>query len=111
MSEIDAGEARVACSTEDVSEDSPEVTEIDGVKVAIFYADDEYFAVQNTCPHQGGPLGAGKVEDNCVYCPWHGWQFDLESGEHVHGKETAQTYEVRVKKDDIYVVTPEQDSI
>lgn len=107
MSETDAGEARVVCSTEDVSEGHPEVAEIDGVEVAIFRVDDEYFAIQNTCPHQGGPLGAGKVEDNCVYCPWHGWQFDLESGEHVHGKEAARTYEVHVEGDDIYVVSPE----
>lgn len=104
MSEPDAGEARVACSTEDVAEGSPEVTEIDGVDVAIFSADGEYFAIENTCPHQGGPLGDGKVEDSCVYCPWHGWQFDLDSGEHVHGKETARTYDVRVEGDDICVL-------
>ena len=104
MSESDAGEARVACSADDVSEGSPEVAEIDGTQIAIFYADGEYFAVDNTCPHQGGPLGDGKVEDACVYCPWHGWQFDLESGEHVHGKGTAATYEVRVEAGDVYVV-------
>lgn len=103
MSESDAGETRVACSTDDVSEGSPEVTEIGGTEIAIFYAEGEYFAVANTCPHQGGPLGAGKVEDKCVYCPWHGWQFDLESGEHVHGKETAPTFDVHVEDGNVHV--------
>lgn len=104
MPEIDVGEAQVACSTEDVSEGSPNVVDINGTDVAIFYADGEYQAVQNTCPHQGGPLADGKVEDKCVYCPWHGWEFDLESGEHAQGAATAETYDVHVEGNDIYVL-------
>lgn len=104
MPEFDVGEAHIACSTEDVSEDSPAVTEIEGIEVAIFYVEDEYFAIQNTCPHQGGPLADGKVEDECVYCPWHGWEFDLESGNHVHDKAIADTYDVHVKENNIYLI-------
>ena len=101
MSEHEEG--HVACPTEAVSEESPAVVEVDGATVAVFYADGDYFAVENTCPHQGGPLGEGKVEDGCVYCPWHGWQFDLASGEHVHGKATARTYDVRVEDGIVHV--------
>ena len=41
----------------------------------------EYAALMNKCPHQGGPLGEGSIENGLLRCPWHGYQFDLESGE------------------------------
>jgi len=90
-------------TTADVKEDSPYVTSVSGQKIAVFNVEGEYFALDNQCPHQGGPLGDGKVEDGCVYCPWHGWEFDIESGEHVQGTERATRYEVSVEGDDIYV--------
>jgi len=99
----DSIDERLACEVDDVSEGTPAVVDVNGTKVAVFQSEGEYFAIQNTCPHQGGPLGAGKVEDDCVYCPWHGWQFDLETGDHVQGDETAETYETRVEDGSIYL--------
>lgn len=90
-------------SAADISEDSPLVTEVDGNSVAVFYQDDEYYALNNTCPHQGGPLGDGKVDDGCVHCPWHGWQFDLETGEHVHGTDEAEKYPVTVDDGEVRI--------
>lgn len=103
MGALDDGDELLVCSTEDVADGTSMVVDVNGTPVAIFESNGEYFAVENTCPHQGGPLGEGKVEDECVYCPWHGWQFDLESGEHVHGKETAETYDVHVDNGSIYL--------
>lgn len=91
-------------SVDDVTESSPLVTEIGETEIAVFYDGTDYFALNNVCPHQGGPLGDGKVEDACVYCPWHGWQFDLETGEHVHGKKQAETYRVKIDGSDVQVV-------
>ncbi|MFD1600022.1 Rieske (2Fe-2S) protein [Halobellus rarus] len=89
VGEIEAGEASVV--------------DVDGEQIALFHVNDAYFALSNVCPHQGGPLGQGRVEDECVYCPWHGWQFDVESGEHVQGDDTVPTYEVVVEDDEIHV--------
>ena len=54
--------------------------------VALFRIDDELFALDGVCPHQGGPLGQGQLEpagDACfVTCPWHGWQFNVRDGCH-----------------------------
>ena len=99
----DGRDKHLVCETDDVSEGSPAVVDVNGTEIAIFQLEGEYFAIQNTCPHQGGPLGSGKVEDECVYCPWHGWQFDLKSGEHVQGRETAQTYNTWVEDGSIYL--------
>lgn len=103
MSESDSGTSVWLCNVDDVEDDEAHVGDVDGTSVAVFYIDGEYFAIDNTCPHQGGPLNEGKVENECVYCPWHGWEFDLESGEHVQGKASATTYDVNVEDDGIYV--------
>ena len=36
--------------------------------------------LDNRCPHQGGPLGEGHIEDGCLLCPWHGYEFELRGG-------------------------------
>lgn len=48
--------------------------------VAVFNVDGEYFALENTCPHQGGPIVEGSLEGALVTCPWHAWCFDVRSG-------------------------------
>lgn len=90
-------------STDEVSEGTPLVADVDGEEIAVFYEDGEYFAVNNVCPHQGGPLGDGKVENQCVYCPWHGWEFDIESGDHAHSDHSVETYPVTVEGEEIHV--------
>jgi nitrite reductase (NADH) small subunit len=87
----------------DVPAGDSSVIEVGGERIALFNLDGEYYALDNVCPHQGGPLGNGRVEDNCVYCPWHGWQFDVETGEHVQGEDTVGTYEVVTDTDGIYI--------
>jgi NAD(P)H-dependent nitrite reductase small subunit len=52
----------------------------DGSWVALFNAGGTYYAVDNACPHQGGPLGAGRLDGTVVTCPLHGWRIDLTSG-------------------------------
>ncbi len=57
------------------------VVEIKDQVVAIFNMQGEFYALDNTCPHQGGPLGEGYLEEGGVIsCPWHGWTFDVKTG-------------------------------
>ena len=51
-----------------------------GVEVGIFRVGDEYFALENACPHAGHPLSEGTVEGHVVTCTAHGWDFDLRTG-------------------------------
>src|SRR5579864_5462212 len=53
---------------------------IDGKDLAIFNVNGRFLAVDNRCPHKGGPLSDGIVAGTTVVCPLHGWRFDLESG-------------------------------
>ncbi len=56
------------------------VVEVLGRDIALFYEQGQIYAMDNACPHQGGPLGEGAVEGLTVRCPWHGWQFGLQDG-------------------------------
>ena len=51
--------------------------------VAIFHTEDQFFALDGVCPHQGGPLGKGKLQGLTVTCPWHGWQFNVATGQQI----------------------------
>lgn len=89
---------------DDIPENGGLVVEVAGESIAVFGLDDGYYALTNVCPHQGGPLGDGKVEDECVYCPWHGHQFDIRTGEHGQMSQLdCQTYEVEQRGDELFV--------
>jgi len=69
-----------ATVTGELSERTGKVVEVKGKKIAVFRVEGNLFAIENTCPHRGGPLGEGDLEGNVVTCPWHGWQFDVTTG-------------------------------
>ena len=54
--------------------------EYEGRVYALFNVDGVISAIDGICPHQGGPLADGPVSGTTVTCPWHGWQFDVQTG-------------------------------
>jgi len=50
-------------------------------RIAIFNLEGRYYAIDDTCPHVGAPLGSGWVDGHRVACPMHGWEFDIRTGE------------------------------
>lgn len=72
--------------------------------VALFNVDGNYHALDGVCPHQGGPLGKGKLTGCIVTCPWHGWQFDVKSGQHQTSQSVVHTrFPVKVEGEEIFV--------
>ncbi|NKB66915.1 MAG: Rieske 2Fe-2S domain-containing protein [Candidatus Latescibacteria bacterium] len=64
----------------------------------------QFSALDNKCPHQGGPLGEGSIEKGLLRCPWHGWDFDPLSGKPPGGfDDGVDTYQVEVRDDGVYV--------
>lgn len=64
----------------------------------------KYSALDNRCPHQGGPLGEGSIENGLLRCPWHGWDFDPATGKPPGGYDDGvKTYPVDVRDDGVYV--------
>ncbi len=63
-----------------------------------------YGAICNQCPHQGGPLGDGFLQNGYVVCPWHGYEFDPKTGNAPEGYEDkAKSFPVEVREDGIYI--------
>ena len=58
--------------------------------IALFQVDGRFYALDGICPHQGGPLGRGSVCGGIVTCPWHGWQFDVVTGQHQANRSLQQ---------------------
>ncbi|MGE0710996.1 MAG: Rieske (2Fe-2S) protein [Planctomycetota bacterium] len=70
---------RVAAAA-DVPVGRGRVYTVAGRAVAVFNVDGAFHAVENTCPHAGGPLGEGDLRGAVVSCPWHQWPFDVTTG-------------------------------
>lgn len=100
------------------------IIDVNEREVVVARNDGDLYAFANYCPHQGGPLGEGSLsgwldlsegggsvadlsydESQCVIsCPWHGWGFDIESGDHVtQPKYRIPTYDVIVRDGEIYL--------
>lgn len=95
------------------------IVDVEGREVAVFNVKGEYYALANYCVHQGGPVCEGLIsgtlsedeeglkyekDDEVVACPWHGWEFDIKTGEHLARKKyKLPSYNVVVHEETIYV--------
>lgn len=75
-----------------------------GCRIALIRVGDEVFAVDDACPHRGGPLSEGDVEDGAIACPIHGWAFELRSGQmRGTGGVRVGTYPVELRDGEVWV--------
>lgn len=119
-------ERHVVANTAEIADGERLVTQIKGREIAIFHQDGEYYAYLNWCAHQGGPCGEGPLtgteiasynretgevesrwerEGEILNCPWHGWEYDLTSGDCLSRKGvTLPSYPIEVADGKIVVV-------
>ena len=74
--------------------------------LALTHYDNQYGALDNRCPHQGGPLGEGSIENGLLRCPWHGWDYCPLTGKppgNLAVDDVLETFPVEVRADGIYV--------
>jgi nitrite reductase/ring-hydroxylating ferredoxin subunit len=73
-------------------------------EIALFNVEGSFYAMDNKCPHRGGPLGEGSLEGCKVTCPWHGWEFDVTTGAlAMDPAQKLKTFKVEEKGDDLYI--------
>lgn len=95
--------------------------DVRGREIGVFNLDGAYAAVANYCVHQGGPIAEGiltggtlQADENlevvydesarCLHCPWHGWEFDVQTGEHTAPtRHRLPTYDVEVRDGGLYL--------
>jgi nitrite reductase (NADH) small subunit len=96
-----------ACDSVPLREGRPAL--IGGREIALFNLGDRFLAVDNRCPHRGGPLADGMVTDNAVVCPLHAWKVSLETGGVKRpGDATTcvRTYATRIESDIVWIEIP-----
>lgn len=80
--------------------------------VALYNVAGEFHALDGVCPHQGGPLGKGALNGCLVSCPWHGWQFDVTTGEFQIRKAIVQPrFPTRVVGEEVQVEISEASDV
>jgi nitrite reductase/ring-hydroxylating ferredoxin subunit len=94
------------CALDELTEGKGKYVEIDGFKLAVFLDQGQPHVIDNYCPHAGGSMAAGHVEDGCAVCPWHNWPFRLDTGELKNSPAvTIGTYPTRLlPRDNTYLV-------
>ena len=92
-----------AAKESDVKAGMGKPVNVNGIAIAIFNVDGNFYAIDNTCPHRGGPLGEGELDGNVVTCPLHGWQFDVTTGKHIMMPQSVKTYKTKVENVKIFV--------
>ena len=102
------GQLHTVAQTMDLPPGSALAVEIEGRRLALFNVDGRYYAIDDTCPHSGGPLSEGDIEGEQVVCPWHGATFDLTDGSVLAppADENVASYRVEVDGDEIKVELP-----
>ncbi|HWG75085.1 MAG TPA: Rieske (2Fe-2S) protein [Acidimicrobiales bacterium] len=79
---------------------------VEGRPIAVFAVGGGVYAVENLCGHIGSPIDDGAVTDGCVTCPWHGWTYDLATGEQlitVGRRAGLRTYPALIEGDHVLV--------
>jgi nitrite reductase/ring-hydroxylating ferredoxin subunit len=73
-------------------------------EICIANVNGEYSAMENTCLHQGGPLGQGMLEKGKIVCPWHAWAWDPKTGEAAHNpRAKIAVYPLKIENGDVLI--------
>jgi len=93
------------CKSEELAEGEMRLVEVDGIKIGVFNAGGELYAIEDRCSHDDGPLAEGEFDSaTCtVECPRHGSIFDLRSGrpKSLPAYAPVETYDVRIEDGEI----------
>jgi nitrite reductase/ring-hydroxylating ferredoxin subunit len=92
---------------DDVPAGEARVVEAAGRALAVFNVSGTVHALDNACPHRGGPLGEGDLDGGAVACPWHGWRWDVATGANVNNPALrVACFPVAIEHGEIFVELP-----
>jgi len=86
----------------------PRLVEAAGRRIVLARVGDAVYACADTCAHKGGPLSEGKLSGTRLACPWHGWHYDVKTGQCVFPGRGASvaSYPVEIANGEIHVELP-----
>ena len=101
----EAGAFVRVCSLAEIKPGSARVEMVGTYEVAIFNVGGTIYAIDDLCPHVGGPLHSGSVDaaEKIVTCPLHAWDFRLADGTNCQGRRSVAAYDVDIRDGDVYI--------
>jgi nitrite reductase (NADH) small subunit len=98
----------VVARLETLTAGTPRLVEAGGRRIVLVRAGDTVYAIADACAHKGGPLSEGKLSGTRLACPWHGWHYDVKTGQCVFPGRGAgvASYPVSVTDGEITVELP-----
>ncbi len=100
-------EFQTVCRVGELADGEGRTVRVGDKLVALFRAGDQYYAIDDTCPHMGASLSAGQVANGMVTCPWHAWRFRLRDGAWAdYLRLKIGTFQVRIVDDEIQIEVP-----
>jgi nitrite reductase/ring-hydroxylating ferredoxin subunit len=93
---------------DEVPAGQPYLVEAEGTRIVLVRVGDAVHACDDGCTHHGGPLSEGKLSGTRLSCPWHGWMFDVRTGQCLMPSRggAIPTYPVHVESGEIWVELP-----
>jgi nitrite reductase/ring-hydroxylating ferredoxin subunit len=77
--------------------------------IALANIDGQFYAADNRCPHDGGPLGMGQMDKEWIICPYHGWAYSMKDGAYDNDRSRFMTtLPVKIEGDDVMVQLPDE---
>jgi 3-phenylpropionate/trans-cinnamate dioxygenase ferredoxin component len=94
-----------AATVQEVPPGTGKQVTLSGKAIALFHINGAFYAIDDTCPHRGGPLSEGQVEGTEVICPWHSAAFDVTTGAVLSppANSGVASYKVQVVGDEVQV--------
>jgi 3-phenylpropionate/trans-cinnamate dioxygenase ferredoxin subunit len=111
----------VVCASAELPPGSRRIVEVDGRSIGVFNVGGNLYAIRNLCPHRGAPLCQGTIggtmlpsdphtyvyglDDRLLRCPWHGWEFDLQTGRPplISSEAQVRTYRIAIVDDQVVI--------
>lgn len=92
------------CYEADIPPGTGKMFEIGRDEIGVFNIGGKFYAIDNLCPHEGGPMSEGMIAGGVVTCPLHGWRTDVTTGESLELPGVkVNTFEVKVENGKIYL--------
>ena len=92
----------------EIPEGERRIIEAHGISIGVFHNKGNWHAIRNSCLHRGGPVATGKLVDDQIICPWHGYTYDLTSGRLIMDPSARlEVYDVILEEGKVFVRVPE----
>jgi nitrite reductase/ring-hydroxylating ferredoxin subunit len=91
----------------DIPEGQRKIVQVEGLSIGVFHHKGNFYALHNSCLHRGGPVCTGRIEDDVITCPWHGFQYNVTTAQLlVDPNASLDRYPVVLQDGEIHLEIP-----